>query len=704
MKDRKDIFWRAYFVYFGFVLLMLVVLWNTVSLQLEGNHTVFNLSSEGEERIPTRLVKRIPRRGEVLDMNGTPLVTSVSYYDIHMDPTVVDQKLFDAELYNLCVQLSSIFPQQSAREYMTYIRRERNKGNRYLLIKKQATNEERKKLRTFPIFNKGRLKGGLIDTEETIIRKLPNGEMLRRTLGYFKELEDGKLKRVGIEGAYNEYLSGELGEEIEQKISTGWKKTGQIVKEAVEGADVVTTIDKEIQEVAHSELMRQLKSQNARHGCAIVMDVKTGEIRAMANLTRVADGEYYEAYNHAIGTKEVPGSTFKLASLMAALEDDKVKITDTIGAYGSYKFYESVMKDSKPNGYGRITIQNAFEVSSNVIARMIFNSYKNEPQVFVDRLKSFGLGEKLGIELEGEREPTMYAPGSPMWSGISLAWMSIGYEVQQTPLQTLAFYNAVANNGKMVRPLFVKEIRRNGRVIEQFEPVTLKEKICSDQTLRDLKKCLVGVVNQGTGSALKSAYFDIAGKTGTARILNANNRYGNSGEEKHLASFCGYFPADEPIYSCIVVISEPEDEIYGAVVSGTVFSAIANKVYASQLSYHKAINENKKKATETPISINGNRSDITTVLRELDVRYSNSVQAQWVNTFAGAEKIDFQKRNWNKALVPDVTGMSAKDATYILESAGLVVQVTGMGTVTEQSIAPGTRVHKGGFIELKLEL
>jgi cell division protein FtsI (penicillin-binding protein 3) len=702
MQERKDIYWRAYLIYFGFVALMLIVLFNTVSLQMSGQDNMFSLNTSGKEKIPTRLVKRIPRRGEILDAHRTPLVTSVSFYDIHMDPTVVKQKIFDDEISDLCRSLSSTFTSMTSREWENYIRRGRINGNRYLLIKKQATNDERKLLRSFPIFQLGRLKGGLVDTEETIIRKRPNGELLRRTLGYYQNEKTGEL-RVGIEGAYNEFLAGEAGEEIEQRISTGWKKTGQIVKEAVEGADVVTTIDKEIQEVAHSELYRQLENQGAKSGCAIVMDVKTGHVKAIANLSRGRDGQYYEQYNHAIGTKEVPGSTFKLAALMAALEDKKINLKDTVSAYGKYTFYKSTLKDSREEGYGRITIQEAFEVSSNVISRVIFNAYKNEPETFIKRLRSFGIGEPLGIELEGEPNPTLYAPGSKMWSGISLAWMSIGYEVQQTPLQTLAFYNAVANNGRLVRPLFVSEIRRNGSLVKTYQPVVLNESICSPTTLKKLQASLEGVVFRGTGSQLKSAYFTIAGKTGTARILNSDLRYGNRGEEKYQASFVGYFPAQDPLYSCIVVISAPNKDIYGASVSGTVFSAIANKVYASTLKYHEAVNEKNDRLKEVPISINGNRHDIRTVLDALKVPYSKLVQEDWVNTKADEDKILFQKRTIDKKQVPNVVGLSARDAVYLVESCGMIAHIKGVGTVKNQSIPAGKMIFKGGLIELDLE-
>lgn len=702
MKERKDIYWRAYLIYFGFVGLMLLVLFQTVSLQWENVAQGLNISNKQEGKIPTRLIKRIPRRGEILDANKTPLVTSVSFYDIHMDPTVIKKEIFYKEIANLSRELAILFPKMTASEYNRYIRRARENKHRYVLIKKNATNEERRKLRKMPIFELGRLKGGLIDNDEKIDRKRPQGEMLKRTLGYSKVGADGKAIRVGIEGAYDDYLKGEEGAEIEQHIPTGWKKTGQIVKDAVEGADVITTIDKEIQEVAHSELYKQLRNQDARSGTAIVMDVKTGHVKAIANLSRGKDGNYYESYNYGIGTKEVPGSTFKLASLMAALEDDKIKMTDTVGAYGEYKFYDQRLTDSRTTGYGRITINRAFELSSNVISKVIFDAYRSEPEKFISRLRSFGLGDRLGIDLLGEKTPTLYAPGHPMWSGISLPWMAIGYEVQQTPLQTLAFYNAVANNGRLIRPLFVSEIRRNGAIVKRFEPVTLKKKICSDETLNALKTALEGVIEQGTGSELKSAYFKIAGKTGTARILNSDLRYGSHGELKHQASFVGYFPAKDPIYSCIVVISAPTKDIYGASVSGTVFSAIANKVYASTLRYHKAINEDSEKKGPLPLSLSGSQYDIQTVLQELGIPFSRKIQTDWVNTKAAEKEILFQKRKITTKSMPNVIGLSAKDAVYLIEKSGMTVSISGSGKVVQQHPYAGSSVVGGGTSQIVL--
>ncbi len=698
MSEKKDIYWRAYLIYFGFVVVMLVVLIKTFSLQFEGRTNVFTTNDGVSEKMPTRSVQRLPRRGEILDANYTPLVTSVSFYDIHMDPTVVKQEVFDKEINELSLELSKLFPSKSASEYAQYIRSGRRAGKRYLLIKRRATIEEKKKLASFPIFRYGRLKGGFIDTDETIIRKRPHGELMRRTLGYYRPKEGNADEvRVGIEGAFNSYLAGEAGEEIEQRYGNGWKKTGQIIRESVEGANVVTSIDREIQEVAHSELQQQLEQQGARNGSVVVMDVKTGFVKAIVSLTRASDGNYYESFNHAIGTKEVPGSTFKLASLMAALEDGRIKMTDKVNATGVYRFYDSEMTDHD-GGYGVITIRQAFEKSSNVISKVIYDAYRHDQQAFVNRLRSFGLADSLGIELAGEAKPTLYYPGHPNWSGISVPWMAVGYEVQQTPLQTLAFYNAVANDGKFMKPQFVTEIRRGNEVVKSFEPVVLHERICSQKTINTLKDCLEGVMKEGTGRALKSSLFTIAGKTGTARILNENREYGDQGSYKYQASFVGYFPAADPIYSCIVVIAAPTREIYGAKVSGTVFAAIANKVYASKLKYHKAINEAREQAKEAPVTQDGNRIDLERALRIMRVKYTMNDDGEWLNTYKQDTGIEMESRYVGTATVPNVLGMSARDAVYLIEKTGMRVRVAGAGRVVKQSVQPGVNAFDGTVV------
>ena len=702
MNEKKGILWRAYLIYFGFVVAMIVVLFKTFTIQSEG---VTNVFETPVEKIPTRIVKRSPRLGEILDANRTPLVTSVSKFDIYMDPMVPSQENFDKYVSDLSKGLSNLFPEMSTREYEAHIRRGRAVKSRYLLIKKKVTNAERRQINELPLFKLGRFKGGIIDSDETIIRKKPHGEIMRRTLGYYQpSTATSKEVRVGIEGAFRNYLEGEAGEEVEQRISTGWKKTGQVVKDAVEGADIITSIDKEIQEVAHTELQRQLKISNAKNGSVVVMDVKTGFVKAIVNLTLAGDGEYYETYNHAIGTKEVPGSTFKLVSLMAALEDGLIKITDTVLAQPKYVYNGIPLNEAHGANYGRITIKQAFEKSSNVISKVISRAYRDEPQAFIDRLRSFGIDKPLGLDIEGEATPTLYAPGSQSWWGGSLAWMAVGYEIQQTPMQTLAMYNAVANNGKFVKPQFVQEIRRGTEVVKHFNPIVIKEKICSNKTLRILQDCLEGVMTEGTGRNLTSSYFKIAGKTGTARILNDDGRgYGAKGEERYLASFVGYFPVKNPMFSCIVSVNAMGENVYGSTVSGKVFSAIANKVYATSLKYHRAINESNQVIYKAPVSKNGNSYDLKIILKKLNIPYTQNEKNEWVITKADKNKIGFYQRIIGKNTVPNVMGMSAKDAVYLIEKVGMHVIIRGVGTVIKQTVPPGSDVYRGGLVELILE-
>jgi cell division protein FtsI (penicillin-binding protein 3) len=701
MTEKQHTAIRAYSIYILFLLGMMYVIFKTFMIQSEGVTTIFQTtSSNSTKKIPTRTVEKIPRKGDILDCNGTSLVTSVSFFDIYMDPTVVKDEIFNSQISDLAIKLSEITPNRTAREWENYIRTGRSRKNRYLTIKKKATNEERRTIKTFPIFKLGRNKGGLIDAEEIILRKRPYGDLLKRTLGYYQNIPGKPELRVGIEGSFYEYLDGEPGLEIEQKLSTGWKKTGKVLKTAVEGANIVTTFDKEIQEVAQNELYNQLVTQKANSGCVIVMDVKTGYVKALANYTKTNDGNYYELYNQAIGTKEVPGSTFKLASLMAGLEDGKFKITDTVQGASSYTFYRRTLNEAKRHNYGKMTIQQAFEKSSNVISQIIYKAYKNEPQEFIRHLDEFGLTEPLGIDLKGEPNPTIYRPGSKQWSGISLPWMAVGYEVLQTPLQTLAFYNAVANNGTMVRPQFVQEIKRGTEIVKTFPPYVLRQKICSISTLEILQNCLQGVMINGTGKKLTSSYFDIAGKTGTAQVLNNKS---TKGGKIYLASFVGYFPVKDPMFSCIVSVEAEGDNVYGSVLAGTVFSTIANKIYATSLKHHKAINEKEKKKKELPIVKYGNRYDTKKALMYLKVPYKQTSQDEWITTKAEGGNVQISKLNVERKKVPNVYGMLAKDAVYLIENNGMSVRIKGKGKVVKQSVKAGEEVYPGGVVELILE-
>lgn len=698
MNEKKTVIIRTYLIYSLVVIAMLVVISKTVAIIMDGRTQVFKLAGNNLEQRPAVIEAR---RGEILDNRLNPLVTSVSFYDIYMDPVTVKESLWEEEVGKLSEGLANLFHDKTAREYEEYLRDARKKGRRYVLIQKKVTHDVRDKVRELPVYNKGRFSGGLIDNNVIIIRKRPNGELLGRTLGYMRA-EGGDTLFVGLEGAYNEYLGGQKGIILEQKIGNSWKRTNSVVREAINGYDIVTSIDKDIQEVAHTELANQLIREGGRYGCAIVMEVKTGFIKAIVNLQEVEEGIYKEVYNHSIGTIEVPGSTMKLASLMAALEDGKVKLSDTVGAYGKYSFYGKTLTDAHDGGYGRISLKQAFELSSNVISKVIFDNYREHPEDFLKRLQQFGITDKTGINLSGEPTPSYSTPGSKQWWGGSLAWMAIGYEFMVTPLEMLSFYNAVANNGQYMQPQLVTHVIGGGEVIKEFKPITKIDKICSQATIDTMKTALEGVVENGTGRRLKSSFFKIAGKTGTAMIANKSEGYGPKGERKYLASFVGYFPADDPIYSCIISVAAPTRNIYGASVSGTVFSAIANKVYASSYNYHDAVNEETVKVT-VPFVQNGSRYDINTVLNYFKIAKSLEGNQEWIKTTSLDKTVVYNDLTIRKGVVPNVIGMGLTDAIYLLEKQGLVVHADGSGRVVTQSIYPEEVAAPGQLIQLILK-
>lgn len=694
MAASNNISAKAYGLYFILLILMVTVLIRVVAIQYG---TVIPVNERtGARVLETKLDSIQPLRGRILTEDGSVLVTSIPLYDLHLDLKVLDSAVFNDHIDSLSFYLAETFSRYDAKEWELRLRKARANENQYFKIKNRVKHSVYQKVRQFPILKRGKYKGGFIVERYSKPHK-PHGILAERTLGYVRK----GIQPVGIEGAYNSYLAGEHGTVVKKFVNGSWKPVSEFVKDPINGADVITAIDVDIQDVAETELMKQLQYQNAQHGVVVVMEVQTGYVKAIANLTKVREGEYYESYNHAIGTKSVPGSTYKLASLMALLEDKKADLNQIVKAFGEYYFYESVLHDSDPQGYGEITLKRAFEVSSNVIAKVVKEAYQGNERAFVERLRSFGLGQPLGIDLKGEPVPTLNDETAENWSGISLPWMSIGYEVEQTPLQTLAFYNAVANNGEFIRPLFVKEVRKDGEVVARFEKTVLNEEICSPSTIEKLKECLEGVVENGTGRKLKSSNFKIAGKTGTVKLSDDNKGYDEN--SKYQASFCGYFPADRPKYSCIVVVAGPTQQIYGAQVSGVVFKAIADQVYASSLQYHKTY-YNEAPSQTLPAVKYGNRERIEQVLNELGVHYANKMgDDEWAVAIRKGDKVQLEKRYVGKTSVPNVVGMPVSDAVHILETRGLRVEVVGSGAVHQQSIRPGSKLVKGQQIRLTLK-
>jgi len=691
MKNKKHIYWKVYLLYFLFFGAMLAVVIQTYNIQASGRD---NILSEQTDRIQIVQDSVEARRGQILDDLGEPLVTSVSLYEIRMDPTVIDQKLFNSSLDSLANALSDLFKDKTPREYREIIQKARVNGNRFLLLQRKATNEQRKALKEMPIFKLKRNKSGLIDDIEIIERRRPYGALAHRTLGYVK-----KDIRVGLEAAYDKVLAGEPGIELRQKMSTGSKPTGKMLRETVDGSDIVTTINKDIQEVAHASLMQQLKTENAQFGTCLVMEVETGHVKAIVNLSRSESGNYFENYNFAVGRKVYPGSTMKLATVLALLEDGKVDIKDSVNAVGKYVFWDAELND-EGGARGKITVQQAFEYSSNIIAKLAYHAYSGNPMDFINRLESYGLIDTLGIEIAGEPLPTVHKPGDASWSRISLPWMSIGYEMQLTPLQLLTFYNGIANDGKIMKPQFVKEIRQDGAVKKTFEPIVLRDKIASPENIQKMKLCMEGVVERGTGRQLKSASFTIAGKTGTSRLDRVRT---SSGVLKHQALFVGYFPADKPVYSCLVLVNDPQVNYAGSTVSGTVFATIANKVYSTHLEYQKKFNTSAQKKKEAPDVMHGSSSDIKTVLNRLNILMRGPSSGSWLVTSSKEQVVDVDNRKIEKGKVPNVIGMGLKDAIYLLENEGLYVEFKGKGRVISQSLEANRRVTRGSLIKLELK-
>jgi cell division protein FtsI (penicillin-binding protein 3) len=496
---------------------------------------------------------------------------------------------------------------------------------------------------------------------------------------------------------------------VKQRLTGGdWIPVDDVSSvESKDGNDVVSTLDVDLQDVATTALMKQLKKNNAHHGCAVLMEVATGDIKAIANLELGGDGDYHETYNYAIGESTEPGSTFKLPSLMAALEEGVIDTGDVVDTgNGTVKFYNKIIRDTREEGYGKLTVKQVFEKSSNVgTSKLIYEHFKDNPIEFVNRLYAMKLNEKLNLQIKGEGEPLIRYPGEKYWSGLSLPMMSHGYEVQLTPMQILTFYNAVANDGRMMRPRFVSEIRRNGTVIRRFEPEVIINSMASRSTIRKAKKMLEGVVEHGTGMNLKDADYKIAGKTGTAQIAKEKYGYRSGSRISYQASFVGYFPAENPLYSCIVVVNAPSNSVYyGNLVAGPVFKEISDKVYSTSFFRDYRDDGLDKKVLTAPDAGNGYRKDINEILRDMRIRYKRTSDNDWVATRESGDTIKLVAVNPQPGLVPDVRGMTLRDAMFLLENSGLRVKFSGKGRVRKQSPEHGARVYEGTVVSLDLNM
>jgi len=704
MAVRDEIVWRSGIVYFTMVVVAVAILVRILVLQFV-QHGKWSAMSE---KYVYKTTEMPANRGDILSYDGRLLASSVPYYTIYMDTrsTGMSAETWSKGINGLSAGLAKHLGVRSADEWKAVIMEARKRGDRYFLIKRRVDYETLKELRKLPIFREGQYRGGMVAQAENR-RILPNNELAARTIGYLNLGDEGTV--VGIEGSFNRDLAGKNGVAVKQRLTGGdWITVyGAGSAGSRDGNDVVTTIDIDLQDVATSALASQLSKHNAHHGCAIVMEVATGDIRAIANLELGSDGRYHETYNYAIGESTEPGSTFKLPVLMAALEDGVIDTGDVVDTgTGSVKFYNKIIKDTKEEGYGRLTVKEVFELSSNVgTSKLINEHYRNNPKDFVNRLYAMKLNEKLDIQIKGEGEPLIKYPGDKLWSGLSLPMMSHGYEVRMTPLQILTFYNAVANDGRMMKPRFVTAVTRNGKVIRRYDPDVIINSIASRSTIRKAKKMMEGVVERGTAMNLRNPNYKIAGKTGTAQIALGKSGYRSGARISYQASFAGYFPAENPLYSCIVVVNAPSNGVYyGNLVAGSVFKEISDKIYATNFFRDFRDPFNSDKVAMAPEAGNGYREDINQVFRELDVRYKRSATNDWVKTRESGDTVRLVGVNVSKGLVPDVRGMSLRDAIYLLENVGYRVRYSGRGKVLRQSPEHGARYFEGQIVSLELNM
>ncbi|WP_370477098.1 penicillin-binding protein [Tamlana flava] len=643
----------------------LAVVFKLISIQFMQGDKYRALATE-------RVVKDVvipANRGNVYSVNGNLLATSIPKYDIRFDALTPSVKNFEEYVKPLCDSLSK-YSGKSSNRLEKDIRKARANKNRYYLLARNIGYSDYIRLRNFPLLNLGAFKGGLI-VEQKTKREHPMGAIAQRSIGYERFDDKGNVTRAGIDGAFGvKYLRGVDGKRKKQQIGKGqWKPLSDANEvEPKDGYDVYTTIDVNIQDIAHHALLKQLEEYEADHGCVVVMETKTGEIRAISNLGRNSDGLYYERLNYAVGESHEPGSTFKVMALMAALEDKMVDTSTVIDTKLGYKqFYGRGIYDT--HGHGKISVARVLEVSSNIgLATIIDEGYAENPKKFISHLQDWNLNKPLGLPILGEGKPIIPGPGDKIWSKNALPSIAYGYNLKLTPLQTLTFYNAIANNGVMVKPKFIKAVKELDDVIETFEGDGSNEKICSEKTLKEIQGILKNVVVRGTGRSLYSEYFSMAGKTGTAQTeywmkdWKENRRY--------ISSFSGYFPAENPKYSCIVVIHKPSVEkgYYGADVTGPVFKRIAQKIF-----------------TDTPI---------IDEVQSLDVRVAE-VEGEFESFYETAQTY--------KTVMPNVVGLPAMDALALLENMQVEVKVklNGNGIIKEQSVSKNTKLKTNQTVVLK---
>lgn len=708
MEVKRDILWRVSLSYIAVAVLCVVILVRAFYIQqVEGKYWRNMNDSLHEKLEPIEA-----ERGTIYSADGEMLSTSIPQFDVYVDfgadgVRENDGKRFFNSLDSLSYQLSKLFKDRNADEYKRILRDGYNRADRYFPLLKKVNFEDYQRLKLFPLVKLGKNKSGFIADVKSV-RLNPYQLLAYRTIGLDRE----NSQKVGLEETYDSLLTGRRGKRLVRYIAGGISipvdEDYQIEPE--NGKDIVTNIDTHIQDITETALMNEMISNEAEHGCAIVLEVKTGKIKAIANLGLRNNGSYWEDLNYAVQPTE-PGSTFKLVTMLSLLEDKKISLTDMVNLEGgrwTVNGQTVIDAEEHDKSDNTVTAKRAFEVSSNVgMAKLAYGGYAATPSQFVNHIRKLGFDSATGVDLAGEGRPKVYRPGKPGWSANTVPWMAFGYNITVSPLHTAMMYNAIANNGKMMRPYLMATVKKDDIVIRETQPVAVSEKICSDQTLQQLKECLRGVCADSGSTAFKlfkGTPYKVAGKTGTALVADGKRTYA---DEVFQSSFAGYFPANDPQYTCVVVIVNHPHAVkhVGAAVAGPVFKDIADKLYALYVKQPAPVQY--ASVTTTKDSMNylyaGAKYEVKKIMNALNVPYGDAGgNAEWATVSKEANRPVIQAESVHDKQMPQLAGMSLKDAIYICENMGLKVDIKGRGKVVSQSVNVGETINKGTQVQITL--
>ena len=712
---KTDTLWKTYLVYFLVLIFGIAIIAKIILVQTKDNKEMVKLAEQREYRVDTLEASR----GNIFSSDGQLMATTIPLYDVFFDYKSVDSAFLAENIDSLCGQMANLFPKRNREQWKAFFAEGRAKKNRHYKIALNITQTELRQMQQFVIFNRGLYKNGLI-IDKKIRREHPYKDLASLMLGMANEK---KGYFFGLEGAYNDYLRGQNGRQLVRRIHHGgWIPVDSDDNtDALNGDDVITTFDIKLQDIVESALNNTLTVNKAEQGCAILMDVETGYVKALANLSLNHEtGKYEELYNVALAERYEPGSVFKIASMVVLLNNNEnMSLSDRVNiGMGPIKFSNRVMKDDHSFAKGGVcTVQEVIEQSSNKgTAVLVTKNFAAHPEKYVNGLYALGLNKKIGTGITGEAQPVIKHPddktkdGRKLWSNVSLPWMSIGYEVNVTPMQLLMLYNAIANGGRMMKPQFVTEIRRGEQTIERFEPIVLSEHIASPESIEKIQTMLEGVVLRGTAKRqFAGCVVGVAGKTGTAQYYDKVQGYSyhepGIGRKLYNTTFVGYFPTDKPRYSCIIMVSRARGAKWAAGgVSAPGFREIAEKVYATRIGVSE----------DDSITMKADKAHAPVIVRhEKESYYLNSVakafndyaiNGDWVTVERGENgQITMREAKLAQNRVPNVVGMDITDAVYLLENMGISTEFTGQGVVKEQSLHAGDTVRTNSKIYLKLE-